>query len=114
MKDTMRRRTKLLAAAIPLGVSGVAHAFDAPKTYNPITDGVVASYDSSVATASLSLPLRLDINNPFTQYPDLYYVKYHSDGTKIVKFDTLGSDFGDKGPLAQIPTAFRGSYDNSQ
>lgn len=59
--------------------------------------------------------LTLDINDPLTQYPPVYWFKYTSNGRSKVKFDTLGSDFGTNGPgnpsgVGQV----LGSYNQSQ
>jgi hypothetical protein len=89
-------------------------AFDAPITLDPTSAGVTATFNSAPGKQSISRVLKLDLNDPFTQYPSLYYVKYHSDGNTIVKFDTIGSDFGTLGPIAQIPDAFRGAYNLSE
>jgi hypothetical protein len=110
----MRNRLRLMGAVVPVGFVGPALAFDAPVTLDPTTSGVTATFNSTPGKQSISRVLRLDLNNPFVTYPDVYYVKYHSDGNSIVKFDTLGSDFGSRGPIGQIPDAFRGAYDNSQ
>ena len=108
----MRARTKIMATAVSGVLCGSVPA--GVYTFDPTTSGVTAEFDSTPGTQSISRILHLDIENPFQQYPDVYYVKYHSDGQTIAKFDTFGSDFGDQGPLAVNTGAFKGAYNISQ
>jgi hypothetical protein len=100
-------------ASIFVGSNGVYADFAAPITADPADSFVAAIPVDYTQTLSYSETLKYDSN--FNSYPDIYWFKYVSDGKTAVKFDTLGSNFGSRGPdNPSSGGAVLGSYNESE
>jgi hypothetical protein len=96
-----------LTAAVGLGQRAVAFA---PPTQADPPNQLTATIPLDYAQVhSYSQILSFDPSNPVVDYPKVYWFKYTADGNSVVKFDTLGSNFGSQGGGVVL-----GSHNQSQ
>ncbi len=88
----------IVAAVIGASFGGTALAFNPPTTVNPEAIKQASIGVNYTTTQSFSRTLLFSFATPTVFYPEVYWFKYTSNGEAIVKFDTLGSDFGTNGP----------------
>lgn len=108
------RAKSLVTLAVLAVTASNALAFPAPVQGNPTASSTTIPIDYT-RTLIYSQTLNFSTTTPTTTYPDVYWFKYTSNGQSIVKFDTLGSNFGTNGPgNPSSGGAVLGAYNQSQ
>src|SRR4051812_36054505 len=82
---------------IVVGLAQPSLAFPPPTQANPSAQYTAAINVDYANVQTFTNVLSFDPSNPIADYPKLYWFKYTSDGHTVVKFDTLGSNFGSSG-----------------